>query len=136
MKAHKKEQNIYRGYPDPDEPEAIEQLAKMNRAYREVSEAKIRVATAEANAIPFGTDDAEKIARQIVDRTQAVFHVAGRKYMNMPESRAIAEKRKALAIVLEKITVTNDTIATLTIRGGLEYALGEPIHAQTNGSFS
>jgi len=127
QKTHKKEQNLYRAIPDPDSPEAEEQMATVNRAWRAVSEAKIRVGTAEAAARPFGTDDAEPIARQIVDRMTATFcRAAGIKTM--------AEKRKALGDVLEKIAMDNSTIATLTIRGGLRYTLGSPIHAQKNVS--
>lgn len=123
QKAHKKESNLYRQIPDPDSTEAEEQLAKVNRAMRDVSEARIRVATAEAAAIPFGSNDAEEIARQIVDRMTETFC--------KPAHKTIAQKREALASVLEKITIDNGMIATLTIRGGLTYKLGSPIHAKS-----
>jgi len=82
-------------------------LRKFTEVKRQIADAKIRIATVQAQAQPFGTNDAWTITKAIVER-----------FWNS-DDWTIEEKRAALAEVIEKISITNDCVATFTVRGGL-----------------
>ena len=73
----------------------------------EISDAKIRLATAQAQAEPFGTSDPMEIARTIMSGFDGNEHWA------------VQKKRQALADVVERITVDRDAKATFIVRGGM-----------------
>lgn len=74
----------------------------------DISSAKIRLATAKAQAEPFGSSDAKQIAMAIQQR---FLHC---------EKWSFAEKREGIADVIEKIVIKEDGNATLVVKGGIE----------------
>lgn len=89
---------------DDEDPDV---LRKFTEVKRQIADAKIRIATVQAQAQPFGTNDAWTITTAIVER-----------FWNS-EDWTIEEKRAALAEVVEKININTECIATFTVRGGL-----------------
>jgi hypothetical protein len=79
---------------------------------REISDAKIRLATADAQAKPFGFSDPEKIAQAIRKRFEGV-----------DENGTIKEKRAVLFEVIEEIMTSKEGLATFMIRGGNTFLL-------------
>ena len=88
-----------------DDDEASFKL--VNEVKRDIAEAKIRLATAKAQAEPFGTDDASSIAAAIKAR------------WSNPEAWSFDEKRAAIKETIEKVIVGVLGGTTLVIRGGL-----------------
>jgi hypothetical protein len=87
--------------------EDVDVLRKFTEVKRQIADARIRIATVQAQAQPFGTNDAWVITKAIVER-----------FWNS-EDWTIEEKRAALAEVVERITITEDCVAIFTVRGGL-----------------
>ena len=82
-------------------------LRMFTECKRQIADARIRLATIQAQAQPFGSNDAWVIARAIAGR-----------FWNT-QNLTIEEKRAALAEVVERIVISDDLRATFTVRGGL-----------------
>jgi DNA invertase Pin-like site-specific DNA recombinase len=74
---------------------------------RDIAEAQIRLATAKAEAEPFGTDDPNGIATAIAARWEH------------PEDWNFAEKKSAIKDTIERIIWGMDGRSTIVFRGGL-----------------
>jgi cell division protein FtsB len=86
----------------------------------EIAEAKIRLVVVQAQAEPFGSQDAVEIARAILSR------FAGSGEWTVPQ------KQQALAEVVERITIDEDARATFVVRGGMpihSVCAGRPMHS-------
>jgi hypothetical protein len=90
-----------------------ESFAMVRKLKGEISGQKIRLATAQAEASPFGTDEPGLIAATIVQR-----------FAEFPKM-TMAEKRECLADVLDKITINQDGTASFTVKGGMPIATGD-----------
>ena len=89
---------------DPEDEDAQKAFRDLKR---DISEAKIRLATLKTEAQPFGSNDALTIAYAIAHRFDGW------------ESWTVEQKRGALAEVVEKIRINGNNEALLTVRGGL-----------------
>ena len=79
----------------------------VNEVKRDIAEAKIRLATAKAQAEPFGTDDASAIASAITER------------WSNPEMWSFEERKAAIKETIEKGIINPFGGVALVIRGGL-----------------
>jgi len=105
---------------DPIRYEVADRECK--RLNLELSETRIRLATARAQGEPFGTNDVAVIVDAILRR------------FCLPHKWTAEEKISALSEVVERIEVNDRAIARFVIRGGLPvYNLGKPIPTQLNG---
>lgn len=89
---------------DDDDEDALRMYTKVKA---DIAEAKIRLATAEIQAAPFGTDEPEEIARAILTRFEG------------SENWTNEQKRQALNDVVERIMINDSGNATFVVRGGL-----------------
>lgn len=84
-------------------------LRKFTDVKRQIADAKIRLATIQAQAQPFGTNDAALIVEAIVGRFTGATCTEW----------TVEEKRAALSEVVERITLDHIGRAVFTVRGGL-----------------
>lgn len=82
-------------------------IAMYTKVKQELAEAKIRLATAQAQASPFEGDEVSTVAFAIADRF-ARFNTL-----------CTAEQRSILEEVVERITIDENGLATFVVRGGL-----------------
>jgi hypothetical protein len=106
----KKKAKAQRLYMADDSDETAFNLVMVIK--RDIAESKLRLATAKADAEPFGTDDASEIAQVISARWKH------------PEKWTFEERKKAIQETIERIILSTDGRSTLVIRGGLPIPAG------------